>query len=157
MRILLAFCLLVSIAVRADVLEGQARLTWSHGRHQMTFDQVVKVGPCDTCLELDTLDDFGNSIFEISFRPNFSVSGTKISLPITQQEFISIIRFEVPEDFKATRDEKGNLRSITKKRLKIVFLNPQKIDRVLCPQAIEIWYKKTKLTLTWINLSISGS
>jgi hypothetical protein len=115
------------------------------------------------------INDMGGEVFEATFRPEavyFSVSGavyanTKLSLqpilslPLTRDEFLAILKHERPESFEDPCDcgHEAVWRHKKYPKLMVSFDQMAPVDHVKeFPRHVRIEYKKNVFDLQWLTL-----
>jgi hypothetical protein len=145
-------------------LKGLARLEIQNRKINLEMDQAVIIS--DNLIEIHAIDDFGGTPFKIIFVQDslqiwtnhkmYAAKGSKLkkilSLPLTQDQFMHILRYELPKGFQKTTQEQTELwQSDRHKKLKIQLSDfTSKLDQVY-PRIIEIRDRKNLFKLTWIE------
>ncbi len=169
MRILILFlslCVWLSLTANSYALnhKGLAFVEIRNAKTVLELTQIVNI--TDTGVQFVNLDDWGNETFQVSFdgkKMRLVSPGTDVQiansplqralqLPLTQDEFLSILRFERPENFKACESEDGiSWHKPKYKKLKILFEKFGTIAKTNLPLEFRIQYKKNLFHLKWLD------
>lgn len=143
-------------------LKGIAQVEWVRKKKIYRFDEAILLQPPHE-IEFETLDDFGNTLLRLDFTSHQLKK--VLSLPITQQEFVSYLLYQAPlssQTLEILYNQEGKVMSVENKAkkkknyYKINFLNLQKRNKMgeIYPQTIEFISKKTSLKITWKEIQI---
>ena len=165
-------CLLVLFSPNAFALnhKGLALIEIRNSQTILELTQIVSI--TDEKVVFVNLDDWGNESFQVIFNGKVMrlvADGTDMQiahsplkralrLPLTQEEFLSIVRFVKPENFSASEDEQGIVWKKPKyKKLKILFQKFGTIAKTNLPSDIQIQYKKNSFHLKWFNTNTKST
>lgn len=149
-------------------IRGLAIVKIKSRRIDMEFEQAIVIeGNKATFVGLD---DFGGEVFRIYFnRGGMTLSaggsllhtkGDKLkkilSLPLTQAEFLWIMKYQKPDGFVPISGESDVVWQKTKKKKLLVQFDGLKKTKQgrLYPDRIHIQYKKNYLDLEWIQVKL---
>lgn len=166
LRLFLGLCVLLLLATNAHALnhKGLALVEIRNAKTVLELTQIVNI--TDLGVRFVNLDDWGNETFQVSFdgkkmqlvSPGVDAQITDsplqraLQLPLTQEEFLAILRFEKPENFKACEAETVITWHKPKyKKLKILFEKFGTIAKTNLPLEFRIQYKKNLLHLKWLD------
>lgn len=170
----LAFCF-VHDAIAKDLsvtpiekIKGLSLVKIKSRRIQLELEQAVSVN--DNNAVFVGLDDFGGEVFKLFFNEGglmiladgqlFQTRGSGLkkilSLPISQSEFLSALKFESHENFEVTENkEQVEWSHLKKKNLKIVFTDFISINhQQRYPRHIVVSQKENFLDLKWIKVTV---
>lgn len=153
--------LFVPKAKAVSSLEGVASVEVRSKRVLGEFDQAISIEGNKATFE--GLSDFGTTSFRIQFTKSGLVflGGDKtmssekvlkklLSLPLNQNQFMSIMRFEKPRDFHEEENESLVWIQNGKKGVRVEFLPVLKKAGV--PEGFTIRYKKNSFELKWLKI-----
>lgn len=143
----LCVCFLAT-QVQAKDIQGVAHITQKSRRSQIDMDVVVKLD--ETGARFLALDDFGGVIFDSSGKGLPKI----LSLPLSEPEFVHIMRYELPLGF-VEREGNGEVywAHPKKKKLNIHFSEFINQSGDSYPQKINIRYKKHYFDLIWLKIT----
>jgi len=163
--ILLSFLLLLwSDSACAFLHKGLAHIQIRNSRTVLELTQFVTLS--DSAASFVNLDDWGTESFSLVFSggtlqfvsPNgeadFKSKSLKklLSLPLTQDEFLAILRFEKPAGFsESIQDGVVSWKKPGYKKMQIVLQNFGTISSGKKPADIRIEYKKNLFQLQWLK------
>lgn len=149
-------------------LKGLALVTIKSRHINLEFEQAVKIDDSEAVFV--GLDDFGGETFRIFFNRGgmiVSVDGKLIqskggklkkilSLPLDQKEFLSIIKYQIPEGYLVTKNGKEIIwEKEKKKKLRVHFSDFIKNKRgIIYPMKILIEYKKNFIDFQWFKVKL---
>ncbi|MBF0104305.1 MAG: hypothetical protein HQM16_03150 [Deltaproteobacteria bacterium] len=177
MKRILFFCSLViffsSTVITADAratgLEGIALVKIKSKHVSMEIEQAVRVND-ETALFVG-LDDFGGEVFRLSFTPVglLIIAGAALhqpgagklkkilSMPLTEQEFISVIRYQTAGGFDVINTDSKSVWTHKKhKDLQVVFDDFREQKKPLMfPEHFCIQFKGHYLDLVWKKIKFT--
>jgi len=152
-------------------ISGLAIVNIQSKKVNLEFEQAILVDH-DKAVFV-ALNDFGGETFRIIFQHKkmlivtnegvTETSGKKLkkilSLPLSQDEFLNIVRFKLDESFDVKNgDGKINWIHKKKKKMKILFEDFRKLSsNKLYPFHIRMEYKKNFLDFSWLKIKTSAS
>lgn len=139
----------LSYQVQAKNIQGVAHVIQKSRRSQIDMDVAVKLN--ESGARFLALDDFGGVIFESSGK---GLPKT-LSLPLSESEFLSILKYELPSEF-IEREGNGEVywAHPKKKKLNIHFSEFINQAGSVYPQKIDIRYKKHYFDLIWLKVTL---
>lgn len=161
-------CPILSFAKPIQEIHGVASVEIKSKHFHVQTDQVIVIDRNQA--RFVGMDDFGGVSFEILFQKNelvffsseqiFQTKGEKLkkilSLPLSQDEFLKIIKHELPIGFVSVLNPTGEIwsdpRNSKKKKLRIHFSEFMNRRGQRYPQRIRMECKKNFINLKWIKV-----
>lgn len=165
--LMICLCLGAKLASAEDIwqIRGIALVKIMAKRVQLEAHQIINISPADA--QFSALDDLGGISFIVQFNPKnillMSPQGstelssnrikTLLSLPLTKDELISIIRHDNPGSFTSIPDQAREVWTHKRhKGLKVTFQDFQTDQtNVRYPQHITIALKNNSFDLQWVK------
>lgn len=157
-------------------IHGLALMTLKSKHVKLELEQAIQM--TDDSANFVGLDDFGGEVYQMVFAPKsmslvsgsggFSSKKSKAlkkitSLPLSQQDFLQILRAQMPDRFDLVSENDGKViwHDIKNKKLNIVTEGSiqYKVKRQTCqlPARIDITFKKNTFSLKWISVKAVDS
>lgn len=151
-------------------LKGYAELKWQKKDKLYRFGQVFNLA-LGRHASMETVDDFGNTLFRFVLEKRGLVLGEKkknkvkkvLSLPLKEDELISYLMYQLPQDqsqITYQRDKLGNILKIEKRakrkkdRYIVEFKKLKDYKGRLFPSRMIIKSHKTSLTINWKDVEL---